>query len=224
MSESSTPRRQRRDVARNRERLLAAAESYFGERSLEAPLQGLAKAAGLGEATLFRHFHSHEALVRALYDRLVDRIDVVVTRASEIEDPWLAVESFLRGAVEIVVDSPALPEIMQRQAVNDPTYTPGAKWIEPIRGIVDRAIAAGVMRPDARGTDLVTGAQMFWGIARIPGPAREVTAHRLLQLLLDGLRANASHGSLPSTPLEVDDVHRLLHAVTDEGSGRGAAR
>lgn len=215
-------RRPRRDVARNRERLLATAEAYFGERSLDAPLQGLAKAAGLGEATLFRHFPSHEALVRALYDRLVDRIDVVVTRAAAVEDPWLAVELFLRGSVEVVVDSPALPEIMRRQALNDPSYAPGSKWIEPIRGMVERAVDAGVLRPDVRGADLVASTQMFWGIARVPGPARTVTAHRQLQLLLDGLRADAAHGSLPSTPLEVHDIHRLLHSMTgDEPAGTG---
>lgn len=214
----SAARRPRRDVARNRERLLATAETYFGERSLDAPLQGLAKAAGLGEATLFRHFPSHDALVRALYDRLVERIDVVVTRAAQTEDPWLAVEVFLRGSIEIVVDSPALPEIMRRQAVNDPSYTPGDKWIEPIRELARRAVDAGVLRPDARGSDLVTSAQMFWGIARVPGPGREVTARRQLQLLLDGLRSSPSHGTLPSAPLKADEVHRLLHGVAERSA------
>lgn len=208
-------RAQRRDVARNRERLLATAEVYFGKRSLDAPLQGLAKAAGLGEATLFRHFPSHEALVRALYDRLVERIDHVVARAGATEDPWLAVEVFLRGCIEIVVDSPAVPEIMQRQAVNDPSYTPGDAWVEPIRALVDRAVTAGVLRPDVRGSDLVTSAQMFWGIARVPEPGRELRAHRHLQLLLDGLRANPAHGPLPSRPLGAGEVHRLLHGVGD---------
>lgn len=212
-------RRQRRDVARNRERLLATAEDYFGKRSLDAPLQGLAKEAGLGEATLFRHFPSHEALVRALYDRVVERIDLVVARATATEDPWLAVEVFLRGCIQIVVDSPAVPEIMRRQAANDPSYTPGDAWAEPIRALVDRAVAAGVLRPDVRGADLVTSAQMFWGIARVPERGREVRAHRHLQLLLDGLRANPAHGILPLTPLNADEVHERLHGVGDTPDG-----
>lgn len=216
MSAQTAPRRPRKDVARNRERLLAAAETYFGERSLDAPLQGLAKAAGLGEATLFRHFPSHEALVRALYDRLVDRVEVVVTRAAGIEDPWLAVETFLRGSVELMIAHPALPEIMQRQAATDPSYVPGARWIVPIRGMVQRAVAAGVLRDDVKGSDLVTATQLFWGLARIPEPARTITAHRQLQVLLDGLRAGAATGSLPSTPLEVAEVHRVMHAVLEE--------
>src|SRR5690554_2013933 len=89
----------RADGIANREKLLDAAESYFADHGLDAPLQGIAESAGVGVGTLYRNFASHDELIEALFERLRGKFIQVEKYAGGQPSGWESLESFLRESV-----------------------------------------------------------------------------------------------------------------------------
>ncbi len=101
----------RRDAARNRERILAAAGEVFATRGLEVTLDDIAHHAGVGVGTVYRRFRDKEQLIDALFD---DRMDAVVTAAEEAlaaADPWLGLEGFFVAILELQAADRGLREL-----------------------------------------------------------------------------------------------------------------
>ena len=83
----------RADARRNRERLLAAAASAFAEQGADAPLEDIARRAGVGIGTLYRHFPNRQALLEALY---INEVEDVCRSAEQVDgaDPWEALDGW----------------------------------------------------------------------------------------------------------------------------------
>jgi AcrR family transcriptional regulator len=175
----------RADAQRNRDNVLAAAREAFTESGASTSLEAIAKRAGVGIGTLYRHFPTRQALLEATY---VDEVEQLAAAAGEFAAlaPWPALEAWLRRLGTYLVTKHALagellnyvdPSADVFSACRAELYAAG----EPL---LERAKAAGEVRPDAKLQDVV---QMVGGIAKIQTADAE-TIGRILTLALDGLR------------------------------------
>ena len=92
------PRRLRADAARNRQRLIDAAEEVFAARGLDATLDDIARHAGVNVATAYRHFANKHELARAYLQQTLDRAVAMAEEAAEVEDPMEGLAQFLGQA------------------------------------------------------------------------------------------------------------------------------
>jgi AcrR family transcriptional regulator len=175
----------RADAKRNRDKVLAAARQAFTENGASTSLEAIAKRAGVGIGTLYRHFPTRQALLEATY---VDEVEQLAAAAGEFAslEPWPALEAWLRRLGAYLVTKHALagellnyvdPSANVFSACRSELYSAGAP-------LLDRAKAAGEIRPDVKLQDVV---QMVGGIAKIQTADAE-TIGRILSLALDGLR------------------------------------
>lgn len=189
-SDDQTPaRRPRADSLRNRERLLTAAKAAFAELGADAPLEEIARRAGVGVGTLYRHFPAREALLSAVYRREVDQLCAAADRLLTERTPLEAMEAWLdqliayMGAKRVIL--PAL------KAASTPESEAAASSGAAITGVfgrlVEAAAAAGDIRADMTPDDIQ---RMLAGVSfGYDQPGWEASARRLTRVLLDGLKA-----------------------------------
>ncbi|NIK55549.1 TetR/AcrR family transcriptional regulator [Kribbella shirazensis] len=179
----------RADAQRNREQILVAAARAFTKCGLEATLEGIAKDAGIGIGTLYRHFPTRELLIEAAYR---NELAAVCDAAPALLDKLPPVEA-LRAWMDRYVDymTRKLGMADALRAVIASGANPYAQSFELLTGaikpLLDAAAAAGDVRPDISADDVLAG---LCGVALATGAKRE-QAGRLLNLLLDGLRYGA---------------------------------
>jgi AcrR family transcriptional regulator len=177
-------RPKRADARRNYEKVLTAAREAFAEGGESTALEEIARRAGVGIGTLYRHFPNRQALLEAVY---VDEVEVICRSAAELEDtdPWDALEAWFERFIGYMATKQALAAELLNYLDRDNELFKVCRtslWAagEPL---LQRAQAAGVVRPDVSIGDVIP---MVMGIAKIPGdPAQN--AH-MLRIALDGLR------------------------------------
>jgi AcrR family transcriptional regulator len=181
-------RPQRADARRNRDRLLEAARAVFGEQGPDAPLEEVARRAGVGIGTLYRHFPTRDALVTAMF---FERIETSRARAEDLaasESPVDALSIWLREQLDEAAEVRGLGAM----AMNLMLCEQEPRACEPMRQagaeLLARAQAAGEVRTDTDIDDLmhlVVGI----GLATDDAPDGPALADRLFALMLDGVRA-----------------------------------
>jgi AcrR family transcriptional regulator len=186
----SGARPMRADAARNRQLLLAAARDAFDRHGVSASLDDIARAAGVGPGTLYRHFPTRDQLVLAVIDEgLIDihRLGVVLL---DEDDPLGALRRWLDAYVEQAGMFDGLARTLTRRRADDEWST-----CQLARGaggaLVARAAAAGLVRDDIDIADVLDlAAAIAWVGER---PERDAgQRNRLLRVVIDGLRpANA---------------------------------
>ncbi|MEU9833952.1 helix-turn-helix domain-containing protein [Streptosporangium sp. NPDC048047] len=165
----------RADARRNRDRILEAARDAVAERGADAPMELIARRAGVGVGTLYRRFPDRDVLLAALAEQYVHELLDALDRAVTAEpDAWAAVRAFVahsvdkgRGAIAAAMAGTSAPEA--RQAL-----------VRRLDELVRQAQADGAMRPDAGVGDLM---DLLGAFACHPG----VIPERFLPLVLDGL-------------------------------------
>jgi AcrR family transcriptional regulator len=197
---AAEPRRLRADAARNRQRLIDAAEEVFAAQGIDATLDDIAKHAGVNVATAYRHFANKHELARAYLKQTLDRAVAMAEEAARVDDPMAGLAQFLEQALELMAANRGLFDVL----ING--YD--ADWFKdqiqglitgPIRHLVVRGQQAGVVRPDVDGTDFAVLLPMLASVsdrgvvACVPEPAR-----RYLALVLAGLRPDGA--PLPGRP------------------------
>jgi AcrR family transcriptional regulator len=175
----------RADAQRNYDKLIAAARAAFTQEGKSASLEDIARRAGVGIGTLYRHFPNRQELLEATY---LDEVDAVCRSAADYADlpPWEALAAWLRRFVGYVATKHALVDELVQYLDGDSTMFIGcrAAILEAGDPLWQRAQAAGVVRPDARLGDVI---RMVASIANMPSPeAGQV--ERVLEVALDGLR------------------------------------
>jgi len=176
----------RADARRNRERILAAAAASFSAYGTDAQMDDVARAAGVGVGTVYRHFPTKEALVSELVRRKFARFVANAREGLEEPDPWEAFAGVLRANAAVTAGDAAVREMVLR--------TPNA-WSfavaerEELREVGDRLVRraqdAGVLRPDFVVDDIP---MIMCGVSStMVSPAFDWRRH--LELVLDGLRA-----------------------------------
>src|ERR1700709_2237861 len=109
---AETPERPlRKDAARNRERILAAAGEVFAERGLDVTLDDIAHHAGVGVGTVYRRFRDKEELIDALFDARMDAVVTAAQSALAADDPWLGLEGFFTTIFELLAADRGLREL-----------------------------------------------------------------------------------------------------------------
>jgi len=178
-------RPKRADALRNYEKLVAAAHDAFTEADRSASLEDIARRAGVGIGTLYRHFPTRADLVEAVY---VDEVEALARSAgaSAQLEPWEALTAWLERFVGYVATKQALADELFAIAERDAAVFASCRSLLYTAGepLLRRAQEAGIARPDVTIDEVV---RMVAGIAKIPAddPA---DIQRLLAVALDGLR------------------------------------
>jgi AcrR family transcriptional regulator len=178
----------RADAARNRDTLLAVATRVYASSEAEPSMRAIAREAGVGIATLYRHFPTRESLVDAVYHDQVKRLTVGASELLEQLPPaeamrrwmdlfgdWLATKHGMLDTLLAMIESGEIAEAETR-----------TELLDAITSILDAGSAAGDLRADVTAEDI---AASLLGIFNVVGkPEQQTQASRLLNLLMDGLR------------------------------------
>ena len=192
----------RADAARNRERIVAAAIEVFAERGLEASTADIAARAGVGEATLFRRFPTKDDLVTAIVQMMLEDAAGVATSCLEEEDPWRGVERFLFEMAERASEDHVISDGTKQQCMASPALAADrGRVLDLTAQLVRRAQAAGVLRDDIAGQDLMFLMGAVASVGEVPFEGlRPDLWKRYLGIVLDGLRPGGTSKLRPGAP------------------------
>lgn len=193
-AEAGRARKPRADGRRNRERLVETAKTAFADVGPDVGLDEIARRAGVGIGTLYRHFPTRDAIVEAVYRREVEQLAGAATRLLGSLSPGEALHEWMRLFVDYVatkkVMASALGAIVGGASA---LYASSAAQITAAMVLlVDRAGAVGEIRPNVDPNDLLRALVGFaYGAA---GPGWQASALRLIDILMDGLRLSRATG------------------------------
>jgi AcrR family transcriptional regulator len=192
--------RLRPDAKRNREKLLAAAVEAFAAGGVNTSLEEIARRAGVGIGTLYRHFPSRDALVAAVYRQEVARLAGAAPELMAEHPPDVALRRWMDRFDAYAATKRGLGEAL-RAAMESDSELHGegfAALTGALDALVGAAVAAGTIRPDARGDDVLRALGALWMIR--DGDDREAQTARTLDLIVDGLRYGAPGAPASSGP------------------------
>ena len=186
-----TDRPLRADARRNREKVLTAAGAAFGESGFDAQVEDIARRAGVGVGTVYRHFPTKDALVDALAEEHFGRLaDLVEAALGQKGDPWeIFADTIWSAAAPAVADVASCEIIAGHPRIVDVAALSRQRLDDAAQTLIARARAAGSMRADATVEDVRT---IMCGFGHIAAAQREGAAlswERYLTIALDGLRA-----------------------------------
>jgi AcrR family transcriptional regulator len=202
----------RRDAARNRQRILEAASEVFTEQGLEAGLDEVARQAGVGVGTVYRRFRTKEELVEALFEDRVDAVAALAERAAEEPDPWTGLASFMEQMAELLAGDLGLRQLLMFATYGQDRVAYARRRNAPlIQKLVERAQAAGQVRPDLMLTDIPFLVFVLTEAAQIARPAGPDLWRRYLAIILDGIRpAREGLTPLPVPALAPDELEKAM--------------
>jgi AcrR family transcriptional regulator len=182
-----TTRPLRADARRNRDRLLEVAVRAFSVSGPEAPLEAIAKEAGVGIGTLYRHFPTREALVEAAYRSELDRLCGSAPELLRSAAPEVALRAWMDNFVDYMTAKRGMAEALRAVIASggNPFAQSRAMLFEAVTTLLRAGAQAGAIRDDVPAGDVVTALN---GISLAAGdPEQRPQAARLLDLLMDGL-------------------------------------
>jgi len=194
----------RKDAARSRALLVQAAREVFAERGLEASMDDVAHRAGLGVGTAYRHFANKYELAVAILAEAIRRVANGERDAVANPDPWAGLVSFVAGVAEMQSADRGLREVLMGVHDAEQMEQVSDRLSGPLRELVERAKAAGAVRPDVESTDIGIVVMMLCTVADVTGDASPELWRRYLPMMLDGLRS----GATPGVPPLSDDLLR----------------
>lgn len=181
-------RRPRADALRNRERLIEAATQVFGKGAPQASLEAVAREAGVGIGTLYRHFPTREALFEAVYRREVDQLGDLAERLSHEASPVEALRRWLHANVRLVATKRGMVEALQLVASGSSELKAYSfeRLSAALALLLARGVESGDVRPDISAEDLL---RTIIGIFYADGSANwQASALRIVDVFVDGLR------------------------------------
>lgn len=186
----------RADARRNRESVITAARELFAEQGLDAQMPEIARAAGVGVGTVYRHFPTKDDLIAALTAERFERLAEKTREGLATDDPWQGFAELIRFAAQIQADDRGLCEVMGSRAELVYAAALASGLPELTDRIVRRAQRAGALRRDLTWEDIPM-------ITCSLGPITQTNAGpaigrwpRLVEIILDGLRQPGT-GVLP---------------------------
>jgi AcrR family transcriptional regulator len=213
----------RSHARRNHGLLVAAAREVFAERGAEASLEEIARRAGVGVGTLYRHFATREALVEAVYERRIGELAAAAESALAEADGWLG----LVGLLERILEAQAGDRLLKDVILRSP---PGAGRVESareeMRALFERVLARardqGSLRGDFAFADL---ALLLWSFSPVIDATAEAAPgawRRHLHWLLDGMRATSATPQA-EPPLSGEQLGAAIQALRSRRLGRRGA-
>jgi AcrR family transcriptional regulator len=189
----------RADAQRNRDKIVAAAREAFAEKGLDAQIEDTARRAGVGVGTLYRHFPTKDALVRALVEKQMEEMTALAPQFMEAakEDAWEAFAGFIRACGENHVRDRALSQVLSTQPAS--SFIDLAMDTGLMRASTDllrEAQKAGVARKDLVATDV---GLVMCGLSAVLESFGEAGGRRYLEMMLAGMR-NGEAPRFPAPP------------------------
>ena len=199
---AETIRKPRADAVRNRERVLEAAKAVFSAGGADASLEAVAKRAGVGIGTLYRHFPAREDLFEAVYRREVEQLGDFAEQLKAEPDAVEALRRWLRSNVEFVATKKGMLAALQLAAYG-PTELHAYSFdrlTKAVGALLARAVAAGEIRADIGPEDVLRALIGMCYLHDQPGWQKSVL--RLVDVFVDGLRvrSNADAKKTSSAP------------------------
>ncbi|MGY0490752.1 TetR/AcrR family transcriptional regulator [Streptomyces sp. WG-D5] len=220
--DAAPPRR--RDARRNRELLVEAAHEVFVEQGLEAPLDTIARRAGVGNATLYRHFPTRAALVDAVFrDPLGDTM-AAGERARTEPDAWTGLTGYLDAVFTVLATDRAANDLMT-------TSLQGVEALEAVHAhnrhtlelLLAGGRAQGTVRADVTTEDVLFSlAALGRAVPALAAATAPGAWRRPLALFLDGLRAAPNLSPLPHPAPDPDQLQRTLGELGPHRTSPGA--
>lgn len=212
MADTTSARSLRTDAARNRARILEAAEGVFAREGLAASMGDIAQAAGLGVGTLYRRFASKSALVEAIFQHRIDDLAAVVDRCRAQPSAWEGLATLMRLYVDALARDRAVMELATE--VREPAVRALRERVVPaMTDLVERAKSEGAVRRDFAASDIPVLTHAIGAIAHSMPSGGPRLARRHLELLLKGIAATPDPVPIPP-PLADDDFGAWLRATT----------
>ena len=187
-STAEGPRLQRADARRNRDKVLEAARAQFTEHGLDASIEAIAREAGVGVGTIYRHFPTKEDLLQALADVRFEGLAAAGKAALEVEDPWEGFVEFMTYSAKTMANDRALSEAMDQLPGLCSCSAQRVGMLEITHEVVERAKQAGVVRSDLVAEDIPA---LVCGLGRAVRSEVErptLSWERFLEIILAGLR------------------------------------
>lgn len=183
-----TQRKPRADAERNRDRILAVAKDSFTQFGAEASLDDIARQAGVGAGTLYRHFPSREALIEAVYRTEVAKLAAAQRNFGETMPPIEALRAWMMLFVDYIAAKKIIAPVLNTLlgGASDVFESCHAQIWDAIRSLVKRAIKSGDIRKDLDPIDLL---RALIGVSNVAtGPDWQQSAKRLVDILVTGSR------------------------------------
>ena len=192
---AKSSRKPRADALRNRERVLEAAKTVFSAGGPDASLEAVAREAGVGIGTLYRHFPTREALYEAVYRREVEQLSELAEEWKGEAAPVEALRRWLRSNVEFVATKKGMAAALALAAGPPPSELTAFSYerlTKAIGVLLERAVAAGEIRADIGPEDLL---RTLVGMCMLHDqPGWQAGVIRMLDVLVDGLRVQSGVG------------------------------
>jgi AcrR family transcriptional regulator len=186
--EPTAVRKPRADAQRNRSRLLEAATAAFAEKGSGASLDEIARTAGVGAGTLYRHFPTRDALIEAVYRNGTEQLVSAAGRLAETHSPVTALREWLLLFVDYMAAKHGMSEALNSLVggTSDLYSASTAQMKQAMAKLTDRAVASGDIRLEFDQLDLL---RALAGVANISsGPDGQQAAKRMVDILIAGIR------------------------------------
>jgi AcrR family transcriptional regulator len=211
------------DAQRNRQLIIDAARDFFTESGADAPLDEIARRAGVGIATLYRRFPDRDDLIRAVVlDTFAVMAAAVAAAEAEATDSYDALCRFMHAALDAKIGA-TMPALAGRVVFDDEVDAARLKVGEPVQALLERAQADGLVRPEVAFGDIT------FMVMRLTRPLPAVTkilvddslAHRHLDIYLDGLRAagDTKRNDLPEPAVSLRDFELIRAKLSHQAEG-----
>ncbi len=178
----------RADARLNREKLLVAAADAFATSGVDSSLEAIARQAGVGVGTLYRHFPTREALIAATYQHEVEQLCELATELEGQLPADQALRAWMVGFVRYAATKRGMGEALREVMASESELFAESRrqLLSAIDQLVAAGIAAGSIRPDITGQDVFSLLGAVWVIRE--GPEQEAQTARVLDLVTAGLR------------------------------------
>ena len=186
-------RKPRADGERNRERLMEAAKAGFAEAGPNVSLEEIARRAGVGIGTLYRHFPTRDALIEAVYRRELEGFAEAGDQLAATLPPGKALHAWMHLLVDYIATKKVIATAVATMVSDSAALyaSSGTRITDAMKAMIVRAAKAGDIRADVDPDDLMRALVGFSYGADSPG--WEASAKRLIDILMDGLRPPPAH-------------------------------
>ena len=185
---STTARKPRTDAVRNRERILEVAKAAFTRQGANASLEEIAKQAGVGTGTLYRHFPTRDALIEGVYRNEVEKLAAAAARFAETMSPLEALRAWMLLLVDYIAAKHIIAPALNTIAGGPSRLHEGSRTMihAAIDGLVKRAKRSSDLRRDLDAYDLL---RALIGVSHVgSGADWQQSARRLVDILIAGSR------------------------------------
>lgn len=217
-------RSERSDVVRNRALLLKAADKLIADNGIDLSLNALAREAGVGVGTVYRHFVDRDEIIAALLEQRIDTVVEVFERCTRMKDPVLGLRTAVLTVCELQNSDRGLWELLAAGRTQTNRESVRRRVVPLSDLLVQRAKSTGRMRPDLDSADLPVMLWVGGALTANVGHLAPTVWRRFVEVMLDGFTAvpgESSREPLSVGPLTIEQTAEVGWAMSGRRTPRG---